>query len=109
MNDRREIEIVPEGGRYNVDGQLCSSPSMAIATAIHTLTDGEETSPLYEHIETDALDELFGNPGNNSIEGHLAFRYDEFRITVESNGVIRIVTDTPARERQRNQSDDLIE
>jgi len=66
-------------------------------------------TPLYEHIEPDALDELFGGPNSNSIDGHLAFRYNDFRITVGSNGVIRVVTDTPAHERQRTQSDDLIE
>lgn len=109
MNERNEFKLVPENGRYNVDGRQCSSPSVAIATAIELLSESDTIPPLYEYIEPDALDRLFGGSDDNTPQGHIAFRYEDFRITVETNGVIRVVTDKPAGERWQNEPKDLAE
>jgi hypothetical protein len=66
-------------------------------------------APLYEYIEPDALDRLFGDLNDNTPQGHLAFRYEDFRVTVETSGVIRVVTDEPADERLRNEPTDMAE
>jgi hypothetical protein len=109
MNERSEFKLIPEDGRYNVDGQQCSSPSVAIATAVELLSESDAIAPLYEYIEPDALDSLFGDLDDNTPQGHIAFRCEDFRITVETNGVIRVVTDTPAGERRQNEPKDLAE
>ncbi|POG55597.1 hypothetical protein AUR65_009390 [Haloferax marisrubri] len=59
----------------------------------HTHRDATELPPLTEHVDTDALDALFGRdtPGAPRVAGaSLEFDYAGFVVTVESVGRIEV-------------------
>lgn len=74
----------------------CAAPSERL---VSKLADREGTTPddlrppLYENIDLEALDSLFGERIDGTarnVDGYLEFEYKQYRIHVESDGEISI-------------------
>jgi hypothetical protein len=79
-----DAEFRPEGDE---------SPTTAIVEALATAagTGLTELQPLYEAIDTDALDRLFaGCPGDDDTEAVLSFTVDTWNVFVRADGHIRV-------------------
>ena len=50
----------------------------------------DELAPLYETIETDALNALFAPLSEDDRNGHVRFQYEGYTVTVHSNGTVDI-------------------
>lgn len=71
-----------------------STPTHAIVSAVadHEGCDPVELPPLFESIDTEALDRLFGRPG--SAPERVAFRYRDLRVVVTGTTVRLQALDT---------------
>lgn len=69
-------------------------PSTAVAETVAAAVDEEPTEipPLYESIETDALDSIIQRDGHHENGRHrsIAFSYAELWITVEGSGMVSV-------------------
>ena len=67
-------------------------PSAAVITAVSNVTgiDPLELDPLQESIDCDALDSLFTSNLTSAIQ--LTFQYGSREITVDTTGVITVVS-----------------
>lgn len=75
-------------------------PSVSVAVAIaHTegVPVDELHPPLYEKIDLDALDDLFAPTacGTPRTAGLVKFHYQEYKITVTSNGKVTVELKSP--------------
>lgn len=77
--------------RFEYD-QNEAPPSMAVVTAVSDVVDTVPTElvPLYDIIDTDALDALVGvrHPTNGDV--HATFSFEGYAITAHSNGILEI-------------------
>jgi len=75
--------------------------SEAVISAVTTVSDYEPVgipgdddrvlAPLYDFVDPDALDALLGlTPDSNRSVDRLRFDYEEFAVTVESTGSVRV-------------------
>lgn len=67
-------------------------PSLRIieAVAAHSNIPMTELPPLFDSIDPDALDALFQPAMSN---GRIAFAYDNYQVTVDSNGDVELNPD----------------
>lgn len=58
----------------------------------HSEKSYEQVGPLGELLDTDALDNLFDPAGANGhgVDGHVAFRFEDWHVAVDSSGMFRI-------------------
>ena len=80
------------------------SLSATLAVIIEAISDGDSTGrpPLFDRVDTDALDKLFEPTGNNERDrraGRIIFPYCEFLVTVHADGEIVISSKQEASER----------
>lgn len=80
--------------RFDWDG--ISQPSTAVAEAVATATDREPTelTPIYESIDSDALDTLVvpaEDGGGDSV--HITFRYEGVDVVVDSHRGVEVRVD----------------
>lgn len=91
------------------DEGVHESVSIAVVNAVATHRDADpvELPPLYEWIDPDALDSLFGPTGSGGPRsGRLEFTYDGHSITVDcTDGVSIAVDGSPATESVRIESE----
>ena len=75
-------------GRYEAD----QMPSTTIAVALSDLFGADSTVRLYDYINPDALDTLFGPPrdGDTRTEVNLSFTCEGYTVSVHSNGTFVI-------------------
>ena len=95
----RSCEPILES-KYQKGGDT-PSPSVAIINAVAEAAgvDPLELPPLYESIDTDALDNLFGDlNGVNAAEKILSFRLDKWNVFVSGDGRIRVCDATRPTE-----------
>lgn len=53
--------------------------------------DGTELDPIYESVDPDALDELFGPRDRGAPpDGHVVFDHGSYRVRVESDGTVLV-------------------
>ncbi|WP_342764845.1 HalOD1 output domain-containing protein [Haloferax sp. Atlit-4N] len=86
-------EFEPTRVWYDCERTEPVSEAVAAAVNQHTRRDPTELPPLTEHVDTDALDALFGRdtPGAPRVTGaSLEFDYADFVVTVESVGRIEV-------------------
>ena len=67
----------------------------AVVTALSSVAETPETEldPIYAAVDPDALDSLFGRRASGTppdFEGHVVFRYDGYRVRVESDGTVLV-------------------
>lgn len=93
VNDRSgiDVEYDPDSDRYlgSFDEQQTEA-SVAVVDAIAAVhhSDPMDLEPLYDSVDTDALDSLIANTDRRSAT--VAFDVDELRVTVGCNGTIEI-------------------
>jgi len=46
--------------------------------------------PLYDVVDPDALDSLFGSGDDGAVEGHIEFTYYGYEVTVTSSGIVSL-------------------
>lgn len=78
-------------------------PSEHVVQAIAARTDEDplELSPLYEAVDPDALDALFGGPareGSGSV-GKVRFVYEGYEVTVHADGTVDLEEASAGRGR----------
>lgn len=74
-------------------GDDTPSPSVAIVNAVAKAAgvDPLDLPPLYESVDTDALDNLFGkHDGVEAAETIFSFRLDKWNVFVRGDGRIRV-------------------
>lgn len=85
-------------GVHHYDSDSDSSPSDAVIRAIAVVTDTEpeNLAPLYETIDTEALNELFEHRSNapHLEEQVLAFTVGNWNVFVRDDGQIRVCDPT---------------
>jgi len=89
---------------------VCHTVVSDVAAAIGTEPEDLQP-PLYDVIDTEALEQLFHRPEKNPQDpsGHITFDYVGCRVTVRSNGRVRVVPPEEATvpssttPRERNQ------
>lgn len=61
------------------------TPSEAIVNAVAALRDCDplELDPLFTAVDTDAIDNIFGNPSPNGANPRVSFEYEELIVCVE--------------------------
>lgn len=85
-------EFDPETQAYVIDRTEADlSPSYSVIEAVSqaTTTTHDEMQPLYEVIDSDALDQLFTREdthGTALSEGFVRFRYEGIEVTVYADG-----------------------
>lgn len=85
-------EFDPETQAYIIDRtETDLSPSYSVIEAVSqaTATTHDEMQPLYEVIDSDALDQLFTRDdthGTALAEGFVRFRYEGTEVTVYADG-----------------------
>lgn len=66
-----------------------------VTTIVSAIADAAGTEPaaldrpLYEAVDTDALAKLFHDL-NGSVDGYVAFNYDQFRVFIHSDGTVQV-------------------
>jgi len=87
-NTDRNIEASQGSGGAIRDREEFASPSLHLIYAIADLTDSDPATmpPLYDAIDTDALDTLLDT--ESSIE--IGFEYDGHSVTVTGDGEVRV-------------------
>ncbi|WP_436346736.1 HalOD1 output domain-containing protein [Natronorubrum sp. FCH18a] len=85
-------------GVHHYDSDSDTSPAVAVIRAIAVVTDTKpgDLAPLYETIDTEALNELFEHHSNapHSGEQVLAFTADGWNVFVRDDGQIRVCDPT---------------
>lgn len=82
----------------NVDVKLeAVAPSLAIVKRIAALegVDHTKLDPLYEVIDSDALDRLVGTAGQSDSTLQIEFTYHGYDVTVTDDGTIHVDEDVP--------------
>lgn len=85
------LDFCEESGTYTAKyDPESTSPSMAVVGAVADAldTDALELDPLFETVDTDALDGLLGETGSDQV--HLSFTFADCEITMSGDGRIRI-------------------
>ena len=78
------------------DLSAAESPSEEIVSAIVEHVDAEpgELRPVSRYVDPDALDALFGDDAQTPpVEITLSFRYEEYRVVVDTTGVIQLYSE----------------
>ncbi|WP_336022334.1 HalOD1 output domain-containing protein [Halobellus salinisoli] len=82
------------------DGELTTAIVYAIAEAMDVEPKAVESPTLYETIDVAAIERTLFNPGTTTGSeegsGSVEFRYDEYRVTVRSDGWVRVDETTEA-------------
>ncbi|WP_266083122.1 HalOD1 output domain-containing protein [Haladaptatus caseinilyticus] len=87
---------IPDGGSRNSDSESSLSVVVVNAIAEHDGRAIQESEPLFEYINPDALDALFAPTWRGTPrQGSVSFRYDSYWVTVNSD---RNVTVKPLDE-----------
>lgn len=88
----RRTQFDPASGR-----SLSTDVAESVAAVLDT--DPANVAPLYETVDSTALDRLFDSTSADTDRGPItvSFRYDECTVTVRSDG--RIVVSAPDRDR----------
>lgn len=85
------IEFDPETGRfraeYNGDRDSVSLAIVAVVAAAHD-RHPTDLAPLHSSIDTSALDDLFAPSSETDRRGSTAFHYEDYAVTVFSEGTI---------------------
>lgn len=73
-----------------LDWQEYEYPSTAVVELVAEATGRDETDlpPLYDHVDSDALDSLLTGPSEGDLE--LSFDYDDVFVRIASSGVVEI-------------------
>lgn len=86
------VELDLESGSFHATYDSARDPTSLAVIAVVAAALGEKPkglTPLQSVIDTDALDKLVtGSPSGREAFDSISFRYDEFEITVDSEGVI---------------------
>lgn len=85
------LEGNDESGTYTATyDQETTSPSMAVVGAVAGAldTDPLDLDPLFETVETDALDGLLGEAGNG--QANVSFTFADCEIEMSGDGEIRL-------------------
>lgn len=89
----RSIDRDPETGTYRTrctwTGERPPSIAVVDLLAQATASDPGGIEPLWNYVDPDALDDLFAPTGDRQPrpDGRVSFRYAEFEVTVEGDGV----------------------
>lgn len=80
------------------DGELTTAIVYAIAAAEGVSPSDVKSPPLYESIDASALQDTFFGPDVVGVDrqgiGTVEFRYDDYRVTVQSDGWIQVYEQT---------------
>lgn len=73
-----------------LDWQEYEYPSTAVIELVAEATgrDQTELAPLYDHVDSDALDSLLTGPSEGDLE--LSFDYDDVFVRVTGSGVVEV-------------------
>lgn len=78
-----------------------TAASMAVVTAVTEVLDADpvDLTPLFDSVDTDALDELVD--GETATDGsvHTSFPFEDHEIGVSSDGVVAVTPLSPADDR----------
>ena len=89
-----EVRYDDRRGTYHVtlDRSRNDTPSVSIVLAIATIegVDPTDLTPLDHHVDTDALDALFGSGDDRptSLEGTLSFEYEGYQVTMGEGEIV---------------------
>lgn len=82
---------IPDGGSRSDDSETPLSVVVAEAIAEHDGRAIQESEPLFEYINPDALDALFASTCTGTPRrGSVSFRYDSYWVTVSSDRSVSI-------------------
>lgn len=91
LSDRRDAreKIVLEHDATDA-GSL--SEEIICAIVRHSEREHDDLHPLGEHLDPDAIDALFEGTatGTPRVDAQLAFRYEGYRVDVDTNGLVQI-------------------
>lgn len=80
--------------RYDWESSVPLSTVVVELVADVTGGDPERLSPLARVADPEAIDTLFASthryPGEDAVGSRLVFRFEELRVTIEADGVIRL-------------------
>ncbi len=82
-----------DSGTYRAQfDQTTTSPSLAVVSALSAAmdTDPTELTPLYEFVDTDALDQLLGDTNPTDKPRSVTLTVEQHLVTVNSDGTIAI-------------------
>lgn len=91
VEDIETSVVDPEGGAGVVREWSGERPlSQAVVTAVAELTERDPIAmdPLYDWIDPDALDELFGRPSPEAATLSVSFRYLDCVVAVTDEGYV---------------------
>lgn len=103
-DDPLSIRFDAQTGTYETDYRSSArSPSRAVIStvALATETDPTDLPPLFDALDTEALDALFGGdgPGRDGATAELSFEYAGQTVTVGGDGVLEVApADQPEAE-----------
>ena len=92
--DEDDVRYDDRTGTYRVtlDRSRNEAPSVSIVLAIATIEGVDPTglTPLGHHVDTDALDALFGSGDDRptSLEGTLSFEYEGYKVTTGAGEIV---------------------
>lgn len=77
--------------RYDAAGDRTPAEAIVDAVATAAGVDPLDLPPLYEMVDPDAVDRLFGHPAEAAeTEALLSFRFDTWNVFVRADGRIRV-------------------
>lgn len=91
------LEFSEESGAYTATyDQEATAPSMAVISAVADALDADplELDPLFDTLDTDALDNLLREDGGSPI--HVSFAFAGCEITMSGDGRIRLAVNDEA-------------
>ncbi|NUB93271.1 hypothetical protein HTZ84_00605 [Haloterrigena sp. SYSU A558-1] len=90
------LEYEPKTDTYRIAYDAGTTPpSLAVVSALDSLSDGGFDAPLYDVIDPDALDRLLSpsEPAETADRRSISFAARGFRITVSSRGYLEVRSD----------------
>ncbi|WP_336133562.1 HalOD1 output domain-containing protein [Natronomonas amylolytica] len=80
---------------YRSDSQADQKLSTRVLEALDSVPgyDVENSDTVvFDHVDLDALDELFGPANGSPHQGHVTFPVDDYRVTVTADGEVTVRT-----------------
>lgn len=103
--DASSSGAVVHRSEHDVHGDDELSTSVLMALDSLRGYDTENGSPVFEHVDLDALDDIFSPVDGEPRAGHVTFTIESYEVTARANGeiTIRELSSSPAENRAATQ------
>jgi hypothetical protein len=88
VRTRGNARVTPSGDSSSFPRGVTTSVVLAVADAAGI--DPIDLPPIYDIVDPDALDGLFGAAGGRRLDGEVSFRYYGYLVTVRSDGGLTV-------------------